>query len=153
VCKGGDLIITPLRGENVILTGTVVVLCLPLSGAGAAADVAKGAKPVGNVFYTGGKEAQAAATEFATQNGGRTIGQTAMGRALDGLTPHMDWLTEARPLWVKASAKFADDAAKTQDVVHVFIDIRAASTSGIWSTTEAPILLKNGVNLMYHYVP
>lgn len=91
------------------------------------------------VFWTGGEEAKAAATSFAVENGGETIGMTAEGRALEAATQDMPWV-KAQPLWNDASQSFAERASGE---THVFINLARANPESIWANTELPALVNN----------
>lgn len=114
-----------------------------LEGADLAALAGTGAEDSGaatRVFWTGGDEAKVAATKFATENGGETIGMTEAGRALEASTANMDYATEAKPLWETASYNFARGASGP---VHVFINFERAWEGSIWAQTELPALVDN----------
>ena len=121
-----------------------------LSAKGAATCGVGTAKGVGNVFWAGGRAAEKAATEFAIANGGKTIGMTMRGAELNAATKGMDWMTQARPLWLQASEEFAAEAS---GAVHVFQSAKGISLQSIWREVEYPILMRNGVNIIYHVVP
>jgi RHS repeat-associated protein len=99
----------------------------------------EGVGAVTRVFWTGGDEAKIAATKFATENGGETLGMTTAGKALEAATEGMDW-ADAKPLWDAASGGFARGASGT---VHVFINLDSAWEGSIWAQTEFPALVDN----------
>jgi hypothetical protein len=91
------------------------------------------------VFWIGGEAAKNAATSFATENGGTTIGMTPEGRALEAATQDMPW-SKAQPLWNAASERFASGASGN---AHVFINLPRANPESIWANTELPALVNN----------
>jgi RHS repeat-associated protein len=91
------------------------------------------------VFWSGGNAAQTAATKYAVENGGETLGMTPAGQAVEAATKGMPW-EQAEPLWNAASKKFAEGAS---GVVHVFIDADSSDPDGIWARTELPALVAN----------
>jgi RHS repeat-associated protein len=105
------------------------------ASASAAEEVSTG---VGHVFYSG-EGAQAAATAFAEENGGVTLGMTAEGQATAQATENLPW-EEARPLWVRASQQFAESA---EGIVHVFQSAAGVRIDSIWAETEWGALLDN----------
>ena len=108
-----------------------------VSGARVAAeDTGSGA---GRVFWTGGNAAKDAATSFAEQSGGQTLGMTPEGQAVEAATKDMPW-SEAKPLWTAASERFAAGASGNADV---FINVARANPDSIWAETELPALVDN----------
>jgi len=103
------------------------------------------------VLWSGGADAQNAATQWALDNGGQTLGMTPAGQALAETTQGMDYLTQARPLWESASEEFVGNASGE---VHIFLTPDAASDS-IYFTTEWPALLQNPniTSVIFHTVP
>lgn len=65
------------------------------------------------------------------------------------------WLTNAtsynltKPLWNRASARFAEGA---RDPAHVFFGPGAPRSASIFTTIEEPILIRNSVELIPHGV-
>jgi RHS repeat-associated protein len=101
----------------------------------------------GRVFWSGSREAEAAAEQFAKQNGGQTLEMTARGRALK--SANLEW-TEAKPLWDSASADFASGAAGNVHVFHAAEGVRLRSA---WAQVEWKILSGNpNVALTFHTV-
>jgi hypothetical protein len=75
---------------------------------------------------------------------------TAEGQATSAATQGLDWLTQARPMWVDASQGFAESASGE---VNVFQG-SYISTQSVWATTEYPALMANPnvTNIIYHGV-
>jgi RHS repeat-associated protein len=92
-----------------------------------------------SVFWSGGAEAEAAATAWAEANGGITLGMTEAGQATATATQGLEWAT-AQPMWAATSADFA--SAASGDVV-AFINAAGYSSSSIFSTVELGALLSN----------
>jgi len=101
-----------------------------------AADTAAGGT---SVFWSGGEAAKTAATEWASANGGATIGMTEAGQSVEAATQGMEW-SEARPLWEAASRDFASNASGE---VKVFQSASGVNITSIWAQTEYPTLLAN----------
>jgi hypothetical protein len=102
------------------------------------------------VFWSGGTPAKDAAKAFAEANGGVTLEMTAPGQRVAKATEGLDWLTEAKPMWEKASADFARG---TEGTVHVFQNgTRGVSLESVWRATEYPILVQQGNPIIYHVV-
>lgn len=102
----------------------------------------------GKVFWSGGRTAQSAAEKFAVENGGSTLELTSAGRAVEAATEGLPW-SQAKPLWNRASAEFAEGA---QGTVHVFHNAAGVSLDSVWRGIEYPILQRNGVKMIYHTV-
>jgi RHS repeat-associated protein len=102
------------------------------------------------VFWTGGEAAKNAAAEWAAMNGGVTLEMTAEGQTVGAATQGLDWLTQARPLWIQASADFANGAVGE---VHVFQGA-SLSLQSAWATAEYPALIGNPyvTNIVVHGV-
>nr|WP_221262318.1 DUF6531 domain-containing protein [Rhodanobacter sp. ANJX3] len=102
------------------------------------------------VFWSGGKAAQDAAEQWAAANGGNTLEMTAEGQATEAATTGLDWLTQARPMWVNASQNFAKSASGE---INVFQG-SYISTQSVWATTEYPALMANPnvTGIVYHGV-
>jgi roadblock/LC7 domain-containing protein len=102
------------------------------------------------VFWSGGNAAKSAAEEWATANGGVTLGMTPAGQAMESATQGMEW-SEAQPLWSAASRDFAQQAAGE---VHVFQNAAGVSINSIWATQEYPALMENPYvsGIAYHVV-
>jgi RHS repeat-associated protein len=92
-----------------------------------------------SVFWSGGAEAEAAATAWAEANGGITLGMTEAGQATAAGTQGLEWAA-AQPMWAATSADFA--SAASGDVV-AFINAAGYSSSSIFSTVELGALLSN----------
>jgi RHS repeat-associated protein len=112
--------------------GCGIGLLADLFGAGAAAAET-------SVFWSGGPEAQAAATAWAEANGGITLGMTEAGQATELATQGLDWAI-AKPMWAATSADFA--SAASGDVV-AFINAAGYSSESIFATVELGGLLSN----------
>jgi RHS repeat-associated protein len=112
----------------------------------AAAPAPKG----GNVFWSGGTQARAAAETFATQAGKQTLEMTAPGRVLDALTTDRTYPL-LRPFWNMASKNFARGAGATTDVFQS--TSRGVRIESVWATTEYPQLMKQGTEINYHSAP
>jgi RHS repeat-associated protein len=125
-------------GAALVLTSAIPVgdLLDAALGTRAAAQAAGSAT---RVFWTGGDAAKSAATKFATENGGTTIGMTREGQALEAATQDMPW-SKAQPLWNAASERFGAGASGD---VHVFINLARANPESIWANTELPALVDN----------
>ncbi|SEA68447.1 hypothetical protein SAMN05192529_1491, partial [Arachidicoccus rhizosphaerae] len=82
------------KGERVVKVGVVT-----------AEDAAKGG---GRVFWSGGgnEAVEAAAREFATNNGMTTLEMTNAGKNLSNLTQGMSW-AEKGPMWQRLSTQMA----------------------------------------------
>lgn len=106
---------------------------------------------VGRVFWSGGGNpaVEAAARQFATENGLVTLEMTRAGQNLINLTKGLPW-SEAGPMWHRMSAAYARGAKGT---VHVFHNSGGISLRSAWGTVEYPILNQNGVNIIYHLIP
>jgi RHS repeat-associated protein len=102
------------------------------------------------VFWTGGEAAKNAATEWAAANGGVTLEMTAEGQTVGAATQGLDWLTQARPMWIQASTDFANGAIGE---VHVFQGA-SISLQSAWATAEYPALIGNPyvTNIVVHGV-
>jgi RHS repeat-associated protein len=105
---------------------------------------------VDNAVFWSGKDAEAAATEWAAANGGKTLGMTNAGNATAKATEGMDWLS-ARPIWLRASVDFANRASGD---VHVFQSSRGVFLNSIWRD-EYKVLMTNPNlrQIIYHIVP
>ncbi|HEV2693075.1 MAG TPA: RHS repeat-associated core domain-containing protein [Verrucomicrobiae bacterium] len=111
----------------------------------------RAAKDTTQVFWSGGEVARDAAAAWARANGATTLEMTQAGKQLTEATQGLDWITQARPLWVNASAKFAQGA--TGDV-HIFLDLaHGVSQESIWAETELPTLMQNNNvnNFIFHF--
>ena len=102
------------------------------------------------VFWTGGDAAKAAATKFAVEKGGETIGMTAGGQAVADATDGVPW-EEAKPLWQAASKSFAQGSS---GIVHAFINVELANPESIWAVTELPALVENPnvTDVIFHLI-
>ncbi|HEY2499110.1 MAG TPA: RHS repeat-associated core domain-containing protein [Candidatus Angelobacter sp.] len=109
-----------------------------LAGFGLAGLLPEVAAPT-SVFWSGGTEAQAAATAWAEANGGVTLGMTEAGQATEAATQGLDWAA-AQPMWTATSADFA--SAASGDVV-AFINAAAYNPSSVFATVELGALLSN----------
>ena len=93
-----------------------------------------------HVFYSGGDEAKAAASDFAAKNNGTIIDNTKLGIETSQQAEDMKW-SDARPLWQAASKKFAETASGD---VHVFIyGPKFTGLDSVFMDTELPTLLLN----------
>jgi len=104
------------------------------------------------VFWSGGDAARDAAAAWAQANGATTLEMTQAGQQLTQTTKGLDWLTQARPMWVDASQSFAEGAAGD---VHAFQSgTRGVSLQSIWAETEYPTLMQNNNvnNIIYHVI-
>jgi hypothetical protein len=99
------------------------------------------------VFWAG-EGTQAAAEKLAAETGANTLGMTAQGQGALEETAGLAW-SEAKPIWAKASADLAERAVST---AHVFQSAASVGLSSIWAETEFPILVRNGVDIVYHVV-
>ena len=115
-----------------------------------AGEIAEAGGAGGSAFWSGGEAAQSAAEDWATANGGTTLAMTAEGQATSAATQGLDWLTQARPMWVEASQDYAESASGE---VNVFQG-SYISTQSVWATTEYPALMANPnvTNIIYHGV-
>jgi len=104
----------------------------------------------GRVFWSGGIEvAGAVAKDYAKLFGGQTLEMTLKGKYLTILTK-LKGYEAIRPLWEKASAEFAKDAAGT---VHIFQNAtEGVKVTSTFVTKEYPILKNNGVEMIFHDV-
>jgi hypothetical protein len=70
---------------------------------------------------------------------------------LEQVTPNLDWVTQARPLWIEASRDFA---ASASGQVHVFQNSAGISITSIWATVEYPTLISNPnvSEIIYHVI-
>ena len=102
-------------------------------------------------LWSGGASAENAATQWAMENGGTTLGMSANGQALAEATQGLDYWTQARPLWEAASRDFVESASGD---VHIFLTPNAPSSS-IYFMTEWPALLQNPnvTGVIFHSVP
>ena len=112
-----------------------------------ASDTGVGA---GRVFWTGGDAAMSAATKFALDNGGETIGMTPLGQVAEQATEGLPYRL-ARPAWEAASARFTQGASGE---VHVFINVELANSGSIWAQTELPGLVQNTnvTDVIFHLI-
>ena len=117
---------------------SVAMTAAGAKGAGAFAGVG-GVSETTSVFWSGGQAAKTAATEWASANGGRTIGMTKAGQNLATSTKNMDW-SEAKPQWAAASQEFA---AQASGRAVVFQSSSGVSVTSIWAETEYPTLVAN----------
>lgn len=104
------------------------------------------------VFWSGGDAARDAAAAWAQANGATTLEMTQAGQQLAQTTKGLDWLTQARPMWVDASRNFAEGSAGD---VHVFQSgTWGVSLQSIWRDTEYPTLMQNNNvnNIIYHVI-
>jgi RHS repeat-associated protein len=102
------------------------------------------------VFWSGGRQAAAAATRWASSRGATTIGMTRAGRLVSAATRVLPRALE-RPMWRGASWLYARGA---RGPVHTFIRGRATPTS-IWRGTELRQLNRFGsgvTSIKYHQV-
>jgi len=104
----------------------------------------------GRVFWSGGEAAEAAARQFAAQNGMTTLEMTRAGQNLSKLiaSKNLPW-SEAGPLWQKLSSVFAKGA---KGPVHVFINPQKMTPKSMWLTTEKPILEGKSIRVITHMV-
>ncbi len=109
-----------------------------------------GASGATRVFWTGGEAAETAATKYAVENGGETIGQTAVGRAAQAATRGLPW-EQVEPVWMGASKTFAEGASGQ---AHAFINLELAREGSVWATTELPALVKNAnvSDVIFHLI-
>jgi len=109
-----------------------------LIGKGVVAVVSRGTVPV-SVFYTGGGAAAAAeASAVAGQVGGTLIQGSIWGRLVGaGLLN-----------WGEASAGFA---LGTRGTAHVVMGVGQTTANSIFWTVEYPILVRNGVKIIWHF--
>ncbi len=91
------------------------------------------------VFWSGGQPAEEAATQFASEIGGETIGMTPAGRDAAAAAEGLPWEGGQRQIWEDASETFARGASGE---VHVFISGQARAGS-IWAEKELPALVAN----------
>ena len=108
----------------------------------------------GIVLWSGGEKIGKAAAEFAKQNNLKTLEQTFTGKVLNFLKFNADRILGKdrsykllRPLWEKASARFANSASGT---VHVFLNPSGISETSIFMTVEYPIIKQKGVEIIFH---
>ncbi len=101
----------------------------------------------GRVFWSGGDMAKNAAADFAKANGAKTIEMTRTGRALEWLTDKTSY-NLTKPLWERASARFAKGASGQ---AHVFFGPGGPSVFSTYSNIENPILQSNGVRIFTHW--
>lgn len=109
-----------------------------LAGFGLAGLLPEVAAPT-SVFWSGGAEAEAAATAWAEANGGITLGMTEAGQATATATQGLEWAA-AQPMWAATSADFA--SAASGDVI-AFINAAAYNPSSVFATVELGALLSN----------
>jgi hypothetical protein len=102
------------------------------------------------VLWSPGGPTRMAAENWATANGGTTLGMTPEGQAVASVTADMPW-QQARPLWANASSNLAANASGE---VHVFQYGGGVFTNSIWVTDEYPALLNNPnvTGIVYHVV-
>ncbi len=105
---------------------------------------------IGRVFWSGGGNSavEAAARQFATNNGMTTLEMTRAGQNLANLTEGLPWSTQG-PMWHRMSAAYAEGAKGT---VHVFHNAEGIGLKSAWGTVEYPILRRNNVKIIYHLV-
>jgi len=98
------------------------------------------------VFWSG-EGAMEAATNYAKKTGGTTLEMTRAGQNLQKLitSKNIPW-SEAKPMWQRLSAKFAQGA---EGSIHFFPG-KTVNPGSIWLNTEKPILLNNNVNIITH---
>jgi RHS repeat-associated protein len=104
------------------------------------------------VFWSGGDAARDAAATWAKANGATTLEMTQAGQQLAQTTKGLDWLTQARPMWVDTSRSFAEGAVGD---VHVFQSgTRGVSLESIWREVEYPTIMQNNNvnNIFYHVI-
>jgi RHS repeat-associated protein len=109
-----------------------------LAGFGLAGLLPEVAAPT-SVFWSGGAEAEAAATAWAEANGGITLGMTEAGQATAAATQGLEWAA-AQPMWAATSADFA--SAASGDVI-AFVNAAAYNPSSVFATVELGALLSN----------
>jgi hypothetical protein len=88
-----------------------------LEGFGLLGSATDGGSTAMRVFWSGGEAAKTAATKFAVDIGGETLGMTTLGQALTGLTEGMS-LDQAQPLWSTGSKIFARGRFRNSARVH-----------------------------------
>jgi RHS repeat-associated protein len=91
------------------------------------------------VFYTGGNIAKQNAMAYARSIGAKTILDTPIGKALE-------IFKAPDALWKYSSSVYANSAT---GVAHVFVG-EGASWSRTFASTEAGILEKNGIEMIFH---
>lgn len=108
------------------------------------------AKGGGRVFWSGGgnEAVEAAAREFAINNGMTTLEMTRAGGNLTNLTRGMSWAEKA-PMWRRLSTQFAKGA---EGPVHVFHNAGGINYQSVWGTVEFGIIKKKGNQVIYHLV-
>jgi ADP-ribosyl cyclase len=85
----------------------------------------------------------AAATQYAEENGLTTLEMTPNGALAAESGSAISSQT-----WTALSGQFAQAASGT---VNVFINTAAFNEAGTFATTELPILLENGANIIWHF--
>ena len=102
------------------------------------------------VFWSGGKDAMAAARNYAEITGGKTLEMTFSGKALDVLTTPKTYPL-LKPFWEKASFNFAKGAEGSVDVFHS--SSKGVRLDSIWSKVEYPQLKLNDIHIDFHLAP
>ena len=92
---------------------------------------------VTHIFWSGGGPAKNAATNYANEIGGKTIGMTRVGQYLESLSTATNWNT-MKPLWDLASANFANTAYGTS---YAFVYSQSLD-SAFWAVEYWYLLLK-----------
>jgi len=107
------------------------------------------AKEVNQVFWSGGRAAEEAASRWALLNNGIIIADTAAGRALAAATEGLPW-SQAMPRWLDLSRDFARTASGE---VNVFQSVNGVFLNSIWRE-EYRILMNNPnvTKINYHVV-
>jgi hypothetical protein len=114
-------------------------------------EIESAAETTRRVFWSGGNPARLAAEAWAKANNATTLEMTKAGQRLTEMTKGLDFLTQARPLWDAASARFAQGAAGE---VHVFHNAMGVSLQSVWARVEylALTVNQNVTNIVYHVV-
>ena len=99
------------------------------------------------VFWSGSKSAKSAATNFAKNNGFKTLEMTTPGRVLNAIDPVLP-NSLSRPIWDGLSKNFAKGAGNSE--INVFHSSKGVRINSTWKRVEYPIV-KNK-NLIYHTV-
>jgi RHS repeat-associated protein len=139
-----------MLGEQALYVATLGQGQVAETGAKCLTAAATKSPAAARVFWSGGKAAQDAAEQWAVANGANTLEMTAEGQSTEAAAKGLDWLTQARPMWVDASQKFASSASGE---INVFQG-SYISTQSVWATTEYPALMANPnvTNIVYHGV-
>lgn len=101
------------------------------------------------VFWSGSTDAKRAAESFAKLNKAVTLEVTLTGRALQAMTNKYTY-NALKPLWERASEKFARGA---QGGVDVFQSAKGVRIESVWATKEYPIISQQGNLINFHVVP